>query len=478
MANVYDFGATGDGTSDDTDALQHALEAGDGVLHFAKGTYRISRPLEMDLTKQGYGAVRGDGGTSRIVMAGPGPAIRIVGDHRGTGQPKSYQPHTWERERFPTVTGIEIVGEHPDAVGIELRKTTKTSIAHVLVRKCRYGIHLVERNRDFILSDSHLLDNADYGLFFDQCNLHQIIVHSNHISWNKKAGIKSLNGDVHNLQITGNDIEYNNDSEVDQSPNGEPRGAEIWFEAPQGVISEVTIASNTLQATIQPGGANVRIHGTPDTSPRAARLVTISGNVIGSQTRGIELRHVQRVAITGNTIYDSADLSLLAVHCSGVSVGSNTFVWRGVDDDPPRDGIRLEDCENCTLIGLVTQRLCSGTPEKGAAITAVRCRDLAASECQILDPLVRGIELEDCVRCRISSNSIIDRRGQPRMLQAIRVVGRSEQNLVQNNLVGGAKDTCLDIAPNTAIVQGNVELKSISVTNGPHVPGGRDREKD
>ena len=220
MANVFHFGAVGDGKTDDTAALQHALEAGEGVLDLNKGTYRITRPLVIDLTKQGYGAVRGAGGTSRIVMAGPGPALRIVGDHQGTAQPASYKPHTWEKERMPQISGLEILGEHPEAVGIELRKTTKATITGVLVRECKHGIHLVERNRDFVLSDSHLLHNHEFGLFFDHCNLHQIIVHGNHISWNKKAGIKSLNGDVHNLQITGNDIEYNNRRGFDKSPNG------------------------------------------------------------------------------------------------------------------------------------------------------------------------------------------------------------------------------------------------------------------
>ena len=32
----------------------------------------------VDLSKQGYGAVRGDGGTSRIVMSRPGPAIHAA----------------------------------------------------------------------------------------------------------------------------------------------------------------------------------------------------------------------------------------------------------------------------------------------------------------------------------------------------------------------------------------------------------------
>ena len=458
MVNVRNFGAAGDGTTDDTDALQHALDAGDGVLHLSKGTYRISRSIVLDLAKQGYGAVRGEGGTARLVMAGAGPALRILGNHQGTAQPRTYQAETWEKERFPTISGVEILGAHPNAVGIELRRTTKTNITNVLVRQCRHGIHLIERNRDFILADSHLLDNHEYGLFFDQCNLHQIIVHGNHISWNKKAGIKSLDGDVHNLQITGNDIEYNNNPGVDKSERGEPTGAEIWFEAPQGVISEVTITGNTIQATIQPGGANVRIHGAATVSPRAARLVTIASNVLGSQTRGIELRHVQRVAITGNTIYDSADLSIDAAHCSGIAVGSNTFVWRGEDDEPPRDGIRFTDCSDSALTGLVMRRLCFGTPEHGAAITLIRCQDIAVSECQLLDPLVRGVELEDCVRCRVSGNSIIDRRTTPVMIHAVRVTGNSLDNLIQNNLLGGATDALIVASPDKAIVQGNTPL--------------------
>ena len=46
---------------------------------------------------------------------------------------------------MPQISGLEILGEHPEAVGIELRKTTKTTITGVLVRECKHGIHLVER---------------------------------------------------------------------------------------------------------------------------------------------------------------------------------------------------------------------------------------------------------------------------------------------------------------------------------------------
>ncbi len=138
MTTAFGFGAVGDGAADDTEALQHAIDDGAGVLTLAKGTYRITKPLVIDLTKTGYSSIRGQGGTARIVMAGPGPALRVIGDHRGSASPKTVQPHTWDKERMPTISGLEIVGEHPQAVGIELRKTTKCIISQVLIRRWRF----------------------------------------------------------------------------------------------------------------------------------------------------------------------------------------------------------------------------------------------------------------------------------------------------------------------------------------------------
>ena len=477
MSNVNGFGAVGDGVADDGAALQHTLEAGNGVLRLNKGTYRITQPLVLDLTKQGYGAVHGEGGTSRIIMAGPGPAIRVIGDHQGSAVPTTVQPHTWEKERFPTISGIEIVGEHPQSVGIELLKTTKCVVSQVLVRRCRIGVHLVERNRDFILADSHLYDNHEFGLFFDRCNLHQIIVHGCHISWNKVAGIKSLGGDVHNLQIVGNDIEYNNITAG--KPNPPPTdaqlaahtgGSEIWFDATDGITSEVTISGNTIQATNQTGGANIRIVGTPVQRPQradspktqtadTAHLINITGNVLGSQWRAVELQHVSRVSITGNTIYDSFDLSVFAQHCAGIVVSANAFVWRGLDTEPTKDGLRFEDCDNVILSSLSTQRLCAGSAERGAAITFVRCSDCGVSDCQILDPLHRGIELEDCHRCRVANNTIADRRAKPTMRQAIRVVGQSRNNLITGNILSGTTEKLLDAADKPLEVRDNLLLQ-------------------
>jgi len=490
MANVFHFGAKGDGQTDDTDALQHALDAGDGILRLNKGTYRITRPLLLNLPKQGYGGVRGEAGASRIVMAGPGPALRVVGDHQGSALPRSVEPHTWDKERFPVLTDCEIVGEHAEAVGIELRKTIKCTVSRVLVRQCKYAIHLVERNRDFVLADSHLYDNREIGLFFDRCNLHQIIVHGNHISWNKVAGIKSLDGDVHNLQIVGNDIEYNNLTSAipGKPPGGDATwaqhhgGAEIWFQATDGVISEVTISGNTIQATVQNGGANIRVVGAELRRPASAaapsgggkeggasgpqgdsaHLLAITGNVLGSQWRAVDLRHVSRVTMTGNTIYDSADLSIFAQNCSGIAIAANTFGWRGSDSEPTKDGLRFVDCDNVVVSGLATQRFCAGSPNHGAAISWERCRDSSLSDSQILDPLHRGVELVDCVRCRVVNNTIVDRREQKKMHHAIRVLGASRDNCIAGNLVGGAIDKEIVAEPTAGVVRDNQTVSGAS----------------
>jgi parallel beta-helix repeat protein len=478
MSNVFGFGAKGDGAADDTAALQHTLESGDGVLRLNKGTYRITQPLVVDLTKQGYGAIRGEGGTSRIIMAGAGPAIRVVGDHQGTAWPESVKPHTWDKERFPTISGIEILGEHPDAVGIELRKTMKCVISQVLVRRCRVAVHLVERNRDFILADSHLYDCHEIGLFFDRCNLHQVIVHGCHISYCKIAGIKSLGGDVHNVQIVGNDIEYNNAvAGMSRKPPAEqpdlsqhPGGSEIWFDATDGIISEVTLGGNTIQSNVQTGGANIRIVGADVTRPQiadggatqkpdTAHLINITGNVLGSQWRAVELRNASRVTISGNTIYDSADLSVFAKQCSGITVNGNAFGWRCLDSEPRKDGLYFEDCDNIVLSGLATQRFCSGSAERGAAITFLRCTDSSLSDSQILDPLHRGVELEDCQRCRITNNTIVDRRSERTMKHAIRLVGQCRDNLITGNLLGGATEKLLDAPGDPSELRDNLLLR-------------------
>ena len=70
-ASVKDFGAKGDGVADDSGAISKAVfGATDGVVEFPRGTYRISRTIEIVLRETGAVGLTGRGGSAKIVMAG------------------------------------------------------------------------------------------------------------------------------------------------------------------------------------------------------------------------------------------------------------------------------------------------------------------------------------------------------------------------------------------------------------------------
>jgi hypothetical protein len=145
--NVRTFGAVGDGKADDTAAIQKAVDAGGGVVRLPKGTYRITRPIVIELNKVGYTSVCGDG-VARIAMAGPGPALKFVGTHFKSADPPSFAPEVWERQRMPLVDGVAIQGAHPEAVGIEATGTMQLTLTRLHIRGTLHGIHLVGSNRN------------------------------------------------------------------------------------------------------------------------------------------------------------------------------------------------------------------------------------------------------------------------------------------------------------------------------------------
>src|SRR4030042_946816 len=119
---VRQFGAVGDGQADDNDAIQKAVDSGSGIIRLTKGIYRITRPITIDLDKVGYTSICGDG-VGRIVMAGPGPALKFVGTHFKSADPAGFSKDVWERQRMPMVGGMGIDGDHSEARGIGAHAT-------------------------------------------------------------------------------------------------------------------------------------------------------------------------------------------------------------------------------------------------------------------------------------------------------------------------------------------------------------------
>ena len=449
VRSVKDYGAVGNGKADDTSAIEAAVKAGVGVVYFPTGNFRLTHSVVVDLDGCGKTSLVGSG-TACIIMEGAGPAFHFLGTHQGTADPDSVRDPVWQRERMPVITGVEILGAHPESIGVRLEKTMQATLTNLLIRRCKIGVHLVQRNRNLLIDHCHIYHNRQIGIDFDRVNLHQAIISASHISYNPLAGIRLLGGQMRNFQIVGNDIEYNYDLNsagsadilIDMRPAG-------------GSFREGTIVGNTIQAEPSPAGANIRFLGGKNLE--VGGLLTITGNLIGSQTHNVHLADCRGVTISANSIYSAAEHSLWLENCANMVISANCIDWN--PDHKKKylvDGILIEKCRGIALADSIIENSFQGSSQSGGAIDVRASEDVAISNCQVLDFMHRGITLTDTVRCRIMGCSVIERRRPPAAGTSIQVKG-GRDNLVADNITnrGG-----LSVAEGTATIRDNLEITS------------------
>ena len=407
------------------------MSQGDGALHFPPGTYRITQSIEVRLAKRGPLSIDGSGGSAKVVMAGPGPAFRLVGTHGGTGDPGSRKGNVASHQRLPTIRNIEVEGAHAEADGFELVETMQSVFEGVMVTRCRHGIHLIKRNRNVLISHCHIYFNTGVGVYFDGVNLHQINIASSHISYNRLGGIRLERSEVRNLQITGNDIEYNNHKSHGAKP--EPT-AEIYIDttAEGASVNEVTIASNTIQATGSPGGANIRIMEKPDSS-RPPGLFAVSGNIIGSQENNVHLTGCYGVAISGNTIYSCEHRNLFIEDSRLINISGNTFRRH-----TPRygTGVRFTGCSDIAFTGCsILDETAEGQPGLSALLELDQCKRINITGSQFLNGAI-GVAGTDCSHVTLTGNTLHDTRERLIAKHAIRFTGEGEGNTAAHYSLG------------------------------------------
>jgi len=446
LHELREWDSIGNGVSDDTERIQSATDSG-GAVVLPRGIYRITKPIIIDLDKVGFTAIRGDG-VARVVMAGEGPAFKFIGTHGGTAQPSSVKDNVWTKERMPSIDGVEIVGEHEKANGIEATGTMKLTITRVLIRKCFHGIHLTSRNRNVIVADSHIYQNRGIGVFMDKVNLHQINITGSHVSYNDGGGIACIGGEVRNIQISGCDIEANHNKD------GAPT-ANVLVDSTGGTNAEVAITGNTIQHTRNaPGSANIRIKGptTPLKGTDEVRdgHVTITGNVMSDVKINVHLDQARGVAIAGNTMWTGEEYNLLVEKSSNVVIGVNNLDRNpryNSEEAKATDAILFRECSDCTISGLQVV----GTRHAPAAVALEKCDRLNLANLTILDCDGVGLSLKDVTRSRVSGCLIRDDRPDAKSL-SIRTFG-GQDNAITDNTLGRPHD----ILKGVGLVEGNFE---------------------
>lgn len=433
----------GDGETDDTEALQHLIDT-QGSVKLAKGTYRLTKTVKVDLTKTGFAALSGDG-TVRLVMAGPGPAIHFVGNHEGSAAPSSFKPDVWETQRSPMVEGIEIVGAHAEADGIEATGTMQLTLSRVVVRECRHAVHLTKRNRNVLISACHLYHNTGIGVFYDNVDLHQSNIVGSHISYNGGGGVVSQAGAVRNLHIGTCDIEANH------AKDGPP-SANITLDSRDGSIGEVAIVGCTIQHTNKaPDSANIRIIGSGKDASLLRRggreftregNVTISANVFSDVQVNIEIRHARGVTISGNTFWEGFQHDLLVEDSGNIVITGNNFdrnpryLVNGFDN-AEKNGLVFLRCEDSIL----TSNVISGVWKKRAAVDITSCNRMQICNNSVLDSDAVGMRLEKVTNSIISNNIIRDdREAEKRSKEPSLVFVGGKANVIGQNVIGNKQE--------------------------------------
>ena len=426
------FGAVGDGQADDTDAIQKAVDAGIGCVRLPKGSYRITRPIVVDLDRSGYTSFAGDG-VARLVMAGPGPALKFVGTHFKSADPAGFAANVWDRQRMPCVDGLGIAGDHPEASGIQAAGTMQLTITRTQIRGVLHGIHLVENNRNVTIADCQIYENRGVGIYYDNVNLHQSNISSCHISYCAGGGIVSRQGNVRNIHVSGCDIESNMSPEAPPTAN-----VLIDCRGSKSGTGEVAITGCTIQHNNpSPDSANIWIIGRSDPSEKLTLVregnVTITGNVLSDVQVNVHLQDCRGVILTGNTFWQGYKHNLLIEDSSNIVVGANNF-----DRNPRYDygntqdannGLVIRNSEDCTLTGLHI----TGVWRDPAGLLLENCRRFHVTGCTILDCDNVGLLLKNVSDSRISDCLIRDDRPQAGS-QPLVVDGGSGNTLTDNVL--------------------------------------------
>lgn len=372
---LADFDVAGDGKTDDSAAIQKAVDAGIGELRFWKGRFRITKPIVIKLDSTGPVSISG-GGVATIVMAGAGPAFHFIGTHTGNAAPANVKPEVWQRQRAPMLDGIEIVGEHAGSVGVQLEGLMQPTLTRLVIRRANHGIVITGRNRNVIISDCHIYDNRGVGVLLEDLNLHQINITGSHISYNGGGGIVIRKSEVRNIQIGSSDIEAN------QARNGPP-AANVLFDAREGSVLEGAISGCTVQHDSNvPGSANIRFIGRSAEDVNKVGNFTIMGNALSDVRVNIHLKYARGVVISGNTFWKGYEHHMLVEGSSNVLVGQNN-----IDRNPDykagnsRDDVVLTDSWDSAIDGLQMNR--AGYP--GPALILKHCRRFLLANVRILD---------------------------------------------------------------------------------------------
>jgi parallel beta-helix repeat protein len=394
--NVLDFGATGNGTTNDTAAIQAAIDSrtSGGTVYFPRGTYSVTG-IRIDgtsanltnITLQGEGVASllqiAASNTSNVIKSLSGSGFRIAELKIQGGLGRGVTPLRAPTKGFWTPSTAYVIGNTVEVSSTNTQ--TSTVAASNLVYRCTLG---------YTSSATFAADLATYWILSTDPNFNTV-----DISYGTRNGIY-LSGATNSIieDCTIIDCAYagiNIGTGPVQTGNTTPASAYVRVESNYIDNCDNGIAGGE-QSYVNYVGNNVKScvnFGIVIDDPDSFSCNVTSNTVTGCGSHGIYFYGPDFCTITGNTVNFCVNVGILVIQAAV----SSPITGNAVNNC--QQGIRLYNNSQATVTG----NACRANSQYGISVELMSQVSVVANECN--SNTLDGINLLTVSGFSISSNS-------------------------------------------------------------------------
>jgi hypothetical protein len=391
MISVKDYGAKGDGTTDDTEHIQRAMQS-NALIFFPSGNYRVSKTIRLQSLKNVHiwatGAILINTTlTNHIFQFEQCEFLTITGGkYTRSGVPSASWPS--DRHCFFFVHCIDVTVQNvfidgSPGMGISIANGINVKIVDNIIKNTtRDGVYS-HYSVDVLYSGNYLenikddaLSMHDYGFNEPKNNIRMLgysqagnsIIVNNRIK-NAMRGIASIG--LQSLIITGNVIEHVVTCGIEVFNTAES------FEGSDTQVQDVVISDNLVShACLKNHKILGRMHSNNNQGGAGKAAITV-GSFGADYQYQAENKRLSNISVTGNMVnYSAADAYFLN-NIDGLIFSNNTARNCNTVPFPPYTGYIVE-CWSCTaLCGFNNNVIDNNSPQN--AIAGYRVRDTTGS---------------------------------------------------------------------------------------------------
>lgn len=319
--DVDAFGAVGDGTTDDSAAIQAAADSisNKAALSFSSGKrYRLASTVSIDV--RDIRAIYGN--NAYIINDTGGVGLEIYGTKEpgGTGPEATHQQEIKDEEFSTIIDGLQVYSTTStySGTGIQLHEQFEPIIKNCHFFNNNHGLEIGYQVDNIVISNCNFWDNRTSNIHFNgNVNSHQIVIGNSHISYARYGLLVDSAAKVYNVHLSNVNMEAQ-DNQQDGFDN---------FIYSNGKLVEVHISASTFQDHKIGTDALIKLIGNSN------RISVVSSHISNSAGDGIiiDSSNLQEIAI-GSTLFSSLDGTALSLtNGEDVSIAGNVFRKIGGD---------------------------------------------------------------------------------------------------------------------------------------------------